>query len=152
MTRRQTKPEQWLILNDGIDPADWRALPKLPRGTGLLVLGKLGASDWRRLRHLARTRSLKIVVESPRTASRVHSPPELRTALLRRSPLIFLSPMWPTRSHPEWQPLPRMRAAALARLGQRQLFALGGMNAKRYAQIAPFGFIGWAGISAWSEP
>jgi hypothetical protein len=41
-----------------------------------------------------------------------------------------------------------MRAAALAALADRKLVALGGMNPKRYAKIAPLGFIGWAGISA----
>jgi hypothetical protein len=41
-----------------------------------------------------------------------------------------------------------MRAAALARLGRGEIFALGGMNRRRYAKIAPLGFIGWAGISA----
>jgi thiamine monophosphate synthase len=28
------------------------------------------------------------------------------------------------------------------------LVALGGMDAKRYAAVAPLGFTGWAGISA----
>jgi thiamine-phosphate pyrophosphorylase len=44
-----------------------------------------------------------------------------------------------------------MRAASLARLGGRKLYALGGMNAKRFDRIAPLGFVGWAGISAWSR-
>jgi thiamine-phosphate pyrophosphorylase len=72
----------------------------------------------------------------------------LRQALLRRTPLILLSPVYPTRSHPEWAALPRMRAASLARLAGRRLIALGGMDAKRYAGIKPLGFRGWAGISA----
>jgi hypothetical protein len=41
-----------------------------------------------------------------------------------------------------------MRSAALARLAGRRAIALGGMNRERYAKIAPLGFIGWAGISA----
>jgi hypothetical protein len=41
-----------------------------------------------------------------------------------------------------------MRAAAFARLARRKLLALGGMDEKRYAQVARLGFIGWAGISA----
>ena len=152
MTRRQTTPEQWLILNDEIGRADWRGLRKLPRGGGVLVLRTLNRVETQRLRYLARSRGLTVVVESPRTATRVHNGRELRNAQLRRAPLILLSPMWPTRSHPDWKPLPRMRAAALARLGHRKLLALGGMNTRRYAKIAPLGFIGWAGISAWSRP
>jgi thiamine monophosphate synthase len=41
-----------------------------------------------------------------------------------------------------------MRAAALARLGRRNLFALGGMNARRFARVKELGFQGWAGITA----
>jgi thiamine-phosphate pyrophosphorylase len=148
VTCRQTMPEQWLIVNDTIDPCGWRALRKLARGSGVLVLNRLKVSESRRLRNLARARALTIVIEAPRATSRVHNARELRNALLRRAPMILLSPMWPTRSHPDWKPLPRMRAAALAQLGHRKLVALGGMNARRYAKIAPLGFIGWAGISA----
>ena len=149
MTCRQT-PETWLILNDKLGPAQCRAVQKLPRGAGVLVLRKLRSVESRRLRYLARGRGLTIVVETPRTARRVHNARELRDALLRRTPSILVSPMWPTRSHPDRPPLPRMRAATLARLADRKALALGGMNAKRYAEIAPLGFIGWAGISAWS--
>jgi thiamine-phosphate pyrophosphorylase len=78
----------------------------------------------------------------------VHDNRELRDALLRRMPLILMSPLYPTASHPHWRPIPAMRAAAFARLAQRRLIALGGMDAQRYAKIAPLGFIGWAGISA----
>jgi hypothetical protein len=41
-----------------------------------------------------------------------------------------------------------MRAATLARLAGRRAIALGGMDARRYANIAQLGFIGWAGILA----
>jgi thiamine-phosphate pyrophosphorylase len=91
---------------------------------------------------------LAVAIEERGDAARVHSLRELRTALLRGVPLILLSPIFPTRSHPDWRPIPRMRAAALARLADRRLLALGGMNASRYATIARLGFIGWAGISA----
>ena len=62
--------------------------------------------------------------------------------------MLLLSPLYPTSSHPQWQPLLRMRAGTLARLANRRAVALGGMNRKRYAIVAPLGFIGWAGISA----
>jgi thiamine-phosphate pyrophosphorylase len=62
--------------------------------------------------------------------------------------MILLSPVYPTTSHPGWRPLPRMRAAALARLTGRHAVALGGMNEEHYAKVAPLGFIAWAGISA----
>jgi thiamine-phosphate pyrophosphorylase len=84
-----------------------------------------------------------------RCAARVHNVRELRRALAARVPLILLSPIFATRSHPEWKPLPRMRAAALARLAGRRAIALGGMNRRRFKVIEKLGFIGWAGIDAW---
>ena len=148
MTLRQTMPQQWLIVNEQIGPELWASIRKLPRGSGVLIVGDPGANERRRLRHLALVRNLALVTEGPRTAARVHDAGELKRAMLRRTPIILLSPLYRTRSHPAWKPLPRMRAAALARLGQRKLFALGGMDARRYATVAPLGFIAWAGISA----
>lgn len=145
MTHRQSLPQQWLIL-DGCLGED--ALRRLPRRSGVLVLGPLSASARRRLRQIARARQLTVVSEVQGRAVRVHDQRELTHALLRRSPLILLSPIHPTGSHPDWPPLPRMRAAALARLTGRKAFALGGMTAERYAKVARLGFLGWAGISA----
>jgi thiamine-phosphate pyrophosphorylase len=148
MDRRQTMPRQWLIVNAQPDAAFWRSVRALPRGSGILLLCRLGTAGDRRLRHLTRLRDLRIASETPWTARRVHNGRELREALLRRASLILISPIFGTSSHPDWQAIPRMRAAALARLAHRRATALGGMNEQRYAKIAPLGFIGWAGISA----
>jgi thiamine-phosphate pyrophosphorylase len=78
----------------------------------------------------------------------VHNAPELCRALLAGTPLILLSQIFPTSSHPDWKPIPRMRAAALARLGGRRLLALGGMDARKFARVRKLGFQAWAGISA----
>jgi thiamine-phosphate pyrophosphorylase len=148
MTRRQTDPERWLIVASALREQDWPTIRRLPRGSGVLLLRKLGAIERRRLRHLAKLHDLSIAVEGRRVAARVHNIRELRYALLWRTQLILLSPIYETRSHPDWRRLPPMRASALARLAGRKAIALGGMNAGRYARIAPLGFIGWAGISA----
>ena len=148
MTRRQSVPEQWLIVAQPMAAEMWRAVRRLPRGSGVLLLEPLNPLEQRQLRHLARLRALTIVTERPQAAARVHNPRELRRALSRRTPMILLSPLYPTGSHPSWTPLSTMRAAALARLANRHAIALGGMNAQRYAKVAPLGFIGWAGISA----
>jgi thiamine-phosphate pyrophosphorylase len=148
MKPRQSAPKSWLIL----DPADETGLRatllSLPAGTGVLLLNRLFSRDMRWLRHRALQRHLTIVAEGNATAVRVHNARELRRALLMRVPLVLLSPIYSTPSHPDWRPIPRMRAAALARLGGRTLIALGGMNRKRYATVERLGFIGWAGISA----
>jgi thiamine-phosphate pyrophosphorylase len=142
MRRRQRDPRQWLIV---AGPGELKSIERLPRGTGVLLLEPLSAADMRRLRRTG----LPIVEENRRGAARVHNVRELRRALLARTPLILLSPLFPTGSHPDWKPIPRMRAAALARLGHRELVALGGMDARRFARIERLGFQAWAGILAW---
>jgi len=146
MQRRQSIPRQWLIVNAQPDRELWETLRGLQRGSGVLVLVELSGADRRRLLVLARGRELTVPQEGD--AERVHNVRELRRAMLRRAPLILLSPIYPTRSHPEWRPLPRMRAAALAHLGRRKLVALGGMDARKSARVRRLGFQGWAGISA----
>jgi thiamine-phosphate pyrophosphorylase len=141
MRRRQRVPSQWLIVRN---PADFRALGRLPRGTGLFLLHTLPAAQMRRLR----LSGLPVMTERRGEAARVHNARELRRALLARTSLILLSPLFPTASHPDWKPIPRMRAAALARLGRRKLIALGGMDERKFARIEALGFQGWAGISA----
>ena len=145
MSRRQSMPKQWLII---AEQPDWRAIQRLPRKAGVIVLTQLTAANDRRLRNIARVRDLRVEFERTGAAVRVHSMRELRQAMLRRVPLILLSPIYPTASHPDWIPIPRMRAATFARLAGRQAIALGGMNQRRFAKIAPFGFIGWAGVSS----
>jgi thiamine-phosphate pyrophosphorylase len=148
MTRRHNIQNEWLVVDRQPCREQWKALGRLSRGTGVLFLQPIGAKDRRRLRRTATARELTIACDSPRMAARVHDQRELTRALLRRIPLILVSPIHATPSHPAWTPLPRMRAATLARLANRQAIALGGMNRQRYAKIAALGFIGWAGISA----
>jgi thiamine-phosphate pyrophosphorylase len=148
MTRRQNIRNEWLVIDRQPGPEQWKALGRLARGTGVLLLQPLAAKDRRRLRRTATARDLIVACESPSMAARVHDQRELTRALSRRTPLILVSPIHATPSHPDWTPLPRMRAATLARLANRQAIALGGMNRRRYARIAALGFIGWAGISA----
>lgn len=148
MKRRQTFPSEWLIIDGQLTAETWQSIRRLPRGSGIIVLGDLPQGERRRLRTLAAARGLAIADEAKSVAARVHDLRELRRALLRRTSLVLLSPIYPTPSHPDRRPQPRMRAATLARLARRKLIALGGMSRKRYAKIAPLGFIGWAGISA----
>lgn len=151
MRRRQSIPRQWLIANCDLDRQFWLVLRTLPRGSGVLLLDRPRGSTLRRLHNRARLSHLRIVADTPTQVARVHNLPELRQALLRRTAVVLLSPMFKTRSHPDWEPLPRMRAASLARLGNRRLVALGGMTEERYRKVAQLGFIGWAGISAWIQ-
>jgi thiamine-phosphate pyrophosphorylase len=145
MRRRQTNPRQWLIVRGADDREGIAAARRLPRGSGVLLLKRLPAREMRKLR----LRGSNVVQERRGSAARVHDVRELRRALMVRTPLIFLSPLYPTASHPEWRPIPRMRAAALARLADRGLVALGGMDERRFRRVRRWGFIAWAGIGAW---
>ena len=42
--------------------------------------------------------------------------------------------------------------AALARLGGRRIYALGGMSPTEFSKIKPLGFVGWGAIDAWAKP
>jgi thiamine-phosphate pyrophosphorylase len=147
MRHRQTVPIQWLIAASESGELI-RSVRRLPRGSGVLLLFAPRASVERQLRYLGKQRALTILREGSRTAARVHDLGELRHALLASTPLILLSPLHETRSHPDWKPIPRMRAAALARLARRKLIALGGMDGRKFARLKALGFQAWAGISA----
>lgn len=155
MKRGQTcLPRQWLVADERLGENLWRAVEALPIGSGVLVLYRSLAKGRRasvlaRLRRIARSRSLLLVDEAAGRSARVHNPREIRNARLRGVKTLFLSPLHATRSHPEWKPLPRMRAASLARLAGAPVIALGGMDARRFRRIEPLGFHGWAGIDAY---
>ena len=154
MKRRQTRmPSRWMIVDERSSADLWPAVRALPRGSGVLVLFREQSPRerqllLRRLRRLAAGKRLVIADEAAGDAARVHNLPELRKALLSGTRLVLLSPIFPTRSHPDWKPLPRMRVAAYRRLARRDLVALGGMNEGRFAKVKRLGFQAWAGIDA----
>ena len=153
MKRRQRVPRQWLVADARLGDALWKAIARLPRGSGVLLLYRELPRRERarlvaRLRRVARRQALVIADELASEAGRIHNLRELRRSA--GVPLLFVSPLFPTRSHPDWAPLPRMRAAALARLAKVQVIALGGMDEPRFERIRRLGFKGWAGIDAWT--
>ena len=157
MKRRQSSiPRQWLVADERLGDRLWSALRRLPRGSGVLIL-YLDLPDRERrrliarLRRAAKARGLILADEAKGEAARVHHLGELRRAGLAGRPLILLSPMFSTRSHPDWQPLRRLRAASLIRLARAPVIALGGMDAGRFRRLERLGFHGWAGIDAWTK-
>jgi thiamine-phosphate pyrophosphorylase len=146
-------PRRWLVADErGGDPV--ALARRLPRGSGILFLYRelpraQRAKLLSRLRRIAKMRSLLIVDEASRGALRVHSAGELRRAGTAGIPILFLSPVNNTRSHPDWRPLARMRAAALVRLAKVPVIALGGMDERAFRRVGRLGFSGWAGIDAW---
>jgi thiamine-phosphate pyrophosphorylase len=75
----------------------------------------------------------------------VHDEAELRAA--SSAGLLFVSPVFKTRSHPGAKLLGVDGFEALARRAQAPVIALGGMNAARFATLPSAH--GWAAIDAW---
>jgi thiamine-phosphate pyrophosphorylase len=80
----------------------------------------------------------------------VHDGREMIAALRRRADLVFLSPLFPTRSHPGGRALGRARFAALARRADMPVIALGGVRAAHRPMLKGIGASGWAAIDGLS--
>ena len=79
----------------------------------------------------------------------VHNDAEARLAKADAAALVFVSPVFPTRSHPGAPALGIDEAGRLARIAGVPAIALGGMDRERFAALAERGFYGWAAIDAW---
>jgi len=149
-------------MGDGL----WAALDRLPRGAGVVVR-HYGVEDRagliRRVEKVARKRGLLLVVAGGRGSAHVHngrsgwrgglqtasahSRREAIQAIRGGADLIFLSPIFPTRSHPGAKALGRVRFGLVSRDLGVPVIALGGMD-PRSAKSLP-GAYGWAAIDAW---
>jgi thiamine-phosphate pyrophosphorylase len=81
----------------------------------------------------------------------VHDRRELARARRLGADLLFVSPVFPTVSHPAARALGPIGFARLARAARIPAFALGGMTAARFRRVAPLGAAGWAAISAFDS-
>lgn len=79
-----------------------------------------------------------------------HTLQQAVAAVAAGASLIFLSPLFKTRSHPGQATLSRQLAAEIAAASSVPVIALGGMNEARFAERKDDGFYGWAGIDAWT--
>ena len=167
MTRRQPLPRLWLMTDERQGDGLWTALERLPRGAGVVFRHYgLPTAERRSLfeavRRVARQRRLTLLVagnplaEADGTHGRrgrgmmsasAHNLRELRAAERAGAHLVFLSPVFATRSHPDAKPLGPRRFALLAHQAKVPVIALGGMNAECFRSLG--GAYGWAGIDAW---
>lgn len=163
-------PQIWLMTDERLGNGLWDALRRVPPGSGVVFRHHATLAGARRqlflkVRRRAQARRL-IVISACRKmpgADGVHGAigPGLITwpAHNRRQAIaakragaqvVFVSPIFPTRSHPGARGLGAMRAAQVAMGLGMQSIALGGMNARRYRRLRPSGFYGWAGIDAFT--
>lgn len=177
MDRRQPLPRLWLMTDERQGEDLWRVLKRLPRGAGVIFRHyTLPDPERRRLfeqvRRATRPRRITVLVAGPpqlaarlgaagshgrhkalgtrltRTAP-AHDLAEIRAAEQAGAELLFLSPVYATRSHTKAKPLGPMRFAILARQTRLPVVALGGMD-RRLARNMPAAY-GWAAIDAWTD-
>jgi len=175
MRPRQPLPRLWLMTDERLGPALFPAIERLPEGSGVVFRHySLGETERRRMfdavRAVAEERTLILLLSGRPEQARdwgadgshgrgpgsglrsapVHDHRELRAAERAGADLLFVSPVFATRSHPGSRPLGLARFAWLARRTALPVIALGGMNATRGRTLASFGAYGWGGIDAWS--
>ncbi|WP_411340149.1 thiamine phosphate synthase [Sphingopyxis sp. J-6] len=98
-------------------------------------------------RDAARARRLGLILTMP-----VHDAREARRARRAGADAVFISPLYPTRSHPGAPALGVAAWLRLARTAGTRPVALGGMTPARARKLKRAGGMpGWAAIDAWVE-
>lgn len=169
MKRRQSVPRLWLMTDERQGDALWNALERLPRGAGVVfrhysVPAKERRALFERVRQVSARRSLTLLAGGKplpgadgthgrrgrglRSAS-AHNLREVKAAERSGADLVFLAPVFATRSHPGGKALGPRRFALIAHQSNIPVIALGGMDAGRARGLG--GAWGWAGIDAWTR-
>lgn len=177
-TRRTGLPALWLFTDSDRLPDPRQAVARLPSRIGGVVLRHDHAPDrqalGRDLARICRARRLALVVAGDArlaialhagvhlrggrwpgptrsrglVTSSAHTPIELRRARRAGADLAFLSPAFPTTSHPGAPGLGVARWAGLARAAGLRVAALGGVDGMAVRRLPPRLCAGMGGISA----
>lgn len=173
MPRRHPLPRLWLMTDERMGEGLWQALERLPRGGGV-VFRHYGLAPaerralFARVLKVAKRRRLVLVRAGSepmrgeagvhgaygrglRTAP-AHDRREAVAALRAGAQVLFVSPVFATRSHPGAPALGRLRFGLLVRGLDVPVIALGGMDVRKAASLRRLGIHGWAAIDAWSAP
>jgi thiamine-phosphate pyrophosphorylase len=171
-------PRQWLMTDERIGDRLWEAIERLRAGAGIVFRHYATPPEERarlaqRVAEICGARELVLavardislaerlgaeLVHKPAAPSRlpcsmpVHDAIEAEAAQIAGASLVFVAPVDPTSSHPGGQTLGPERAAELARMCECPAIALGGMDARRFAELDaafPGSFHGYAGIDCW---
>ena len=168
MPARQPLPRLWLMTDERLGDGLFPAIDRLPAGAGIVFRHYSLAKAERRVLfdRVRQAAPGPVLLAGPAdlalawgadgshgrhqgaTSAPAHDLAEIRAAEAAGAALLFLSPVFATRSHPDALVLGPDGFAALAGQTDLPVIALGGMNAPR-AQILS-GAYGWAGIDAWA--
>jgi len=174
----QPLPRLWLMTDERMENRLFAAIDRLPRRAGIVfrhysLIGAERRALFARVRRVARRRGLMLLLAGPADmaqawgadgshgrgrgrwrglrSSPVHDLREIRAAERAGADLLFLSPAFPTRSHPDAPVLGQADFARLARSSDLPVIALGGMNAERGRRLQAHGAYGWAAIDAFLD-
>ncbi len=176
-TRQRDWPRQWLMTDERLGARLWEAIDRLAEGESGIVFRHYATADEERASLAAkvadrcRSRRLTLAVarneqlavsvgadlihnpsEIPKDlphSCAVHSLEEADKARTSSAALVFVSPVYPTRSHPGQAALGVDLAGRIAIAAGVPAIALGGMDAQKFAHLESECFYGWAGIDAW---
>lgn len=174
MGRRHSLPRTWMMTDERQGEGLLEAVERLPRGAGIVFRHySLPAPERRALfeqiKAAARRRGLMLLLAGAASEARAwgadgshgrgrgsglrtspaHNLREIRAAERAGAGAVFLSPVYPTRSHPGVQALGPQRFMLLARRAQLPVIALGGLTAERARRLR--GAYGWAAIDALTD-
>jgi thiamine-phosphate pyrophosphorylase len=173
--KKRLLPKIWLMTDPRLRDGLLAAVRKLPTGSGVVFRHyQTPASErpilFRQLQRICRQRGHVLVLAGPddwradgvhgRSRFRpiqiltmpVHSLHEIREAQRLRADLMFLSPLFATRSHPGARVLGLLQFSRLAKLaGPTKVIALGGMTRNKAHTITKRIAYGWAGIDAFTR-
>jgi thiamine-phosphate pyrophosphorylase len=170
VARRNPIPARWLMTDERMGDSLWRALTRLPPGSGVVFRHYATPERERRivLRRVIRVasaRRLVVVVAGNSTIAAdgvhgrvqthgirtwpTHSRVEALAGWRAGADALFVSPIHVTRSHQGAAGMGPAQAMRIGRGLRIPLIALGGMTESRWRKIRRFGFHGWAAIDAW---
>ena len=169
-------PRTWLVTDERQGDALLPAVDRLAAGSGILFRHySLAADDRRRLFDAvaakARVRGHLLILAGPPAladiwgadgwhgqadapglhSESVHSLAEIRAAEANGASLLFLSPVFATRSHPGAACLGARGFQRLAEQASVPVIALGGMDRERGESLMQVGAHGWAAVDAWTR-
>lgn len=161
------------MTDERMGDALWPSLAALPKGSGV-VFRHYDSADRKALfnavQRIAKARRLVLVVAGPQRLAKawradgshgrtayhsqhlrtvpVHNQRERIAAERTGADLIFVSPVFGTRSHAGAKGLGLVRFGLLARDAKVPVIALGGMTKTRAKSLRGLGIYGWAAIDA----
>lgn len=177
MPARQPLPDLWLLSDERNEATLDSALRRLPRGSGFIyrhyhLPPEERVARWYELLRVARARGhVAVLADSAQTAlewgadgiygaaralyptrdlltlATAHSLHELGLANRQHADAVLLSPVYPTRSHPDAAALGPIRFRLLAAHARMPVFALGGMS---HSAVRHLAWPRWAAIDGLS--